>query len=58
MTGDQLYNLNYLYELYQKASDDLTTSVTVPVLWDTKTCTIVNNEYHKLFVYLIQRLTN
>ena len=43
-TGDQLYNLNYLYELYQKASDDLTTSVTVPVLWDTKTCTIVNNE--------------
>ena len=43
-TGDSLYKLNYLYELYQKAQSDVTTSVTVPVLWDKDTQQIVNNE--------------
>lgn len=43
-TGDRLYGLSYLYELYQKAQADITTSVTVPVLWDTVTQQIVNNE--------------
>ena len=43
-TGDALYGLSYLYELYQKAQSDVTTSVTVPVLWDRKTEQIVNNE--------------
>ena len=43
-TGDNLYGLNYLYELYRKAKSDVTTSVTVPVLWDKKTKQIVNNE--------------
>ena len=43
-TGDDLYGLTYLYELYQKAQHDVTTSVTVPVLWDKKTHQIVNNE--------------
>ena len=43
-TGDSLYGLTYLYELYQKAQSDITTSVTVPVLWDKKTQQVVNNE--------------
>lgn len=43
-TGDSLYGLTYLYELYQKAQSDVTTSVTVPVLWDKKTQQVVNNE--------------
>jgi glutathionyl-hydroquinone reductase len=43
-TGDQVNGANYLYELYLKADPDYTGRVTVPVLWDTKTNTIVNNE--------------
>ena len=43
-TGDDLYQAKFLYELYQKAQSDVSTSVTVPVLWDKKTKTIVNNE--------------
>ncbi|MAQ71922.1 MAG: glutathione-dependent reductase [Alphaproteobacteria bacterium] len=43
-TGDTLYNSNYLYEIYQKAAPDMTGKVTVPVLWDKKEETIVNNE--------------
>jgi putative glutathione S-transferase len=37
-------NLNYLYELYLKANANYSGRVTVPVLWDKKTETIVNNE--------------
>ncbi len=43
-TGDDLYGLKYLYELYQKAEENVTTKVTVPVLWDKKLKKIVNNE--------------
>lgn len=43
-TGDILYGLNYLYELYAKASNQYTGRVTVPVLWDKKEKTIVSNE--------------
>ena len=43
-TGDDLYGKSHLYEIYQKADPDVTTSVTVPVLWDKKQETIVNNE--------------
>ena len=43
-TGDQLYSKNFLYEIYQKADSNVSTSVTVPVLWDKKHETIVNNE--------------
>ncbi len=43
-TGDSLYHCKYLYEIYQKASPDISTSVTVPILWDKKTQQIVNNE--------------
>lgn len=43
-TGDTLYGLDYLYELYLQAQNDYTGRVTVPVLWDKKEKTIVNNE--------------
>ncbi|KTD66645.1 S-transferase [Legionella santicrucis] len=43
-TGDILYGLNYLYELYAKANTQYTGRVTVPVLWDKKEKTIVSNE--------------
>ena len=34
----------YLYQIYTKAKPDYTGRVTVPVLWDKQTHTIVNNE--------------
>ena len=43
-TGDNLYGFSYLHELYRKAQRDVSTSVTVPVLWDKKLERIVNNE--------------
>jgi putative glutathione S-transferase len=43
-TGDQLYGLDYMYQLYQKADPDYSGRVTVPVLWDKQRHTIVNNE--------------
>ncbi|MCI5072312.1 glutathione S-transferase family protein [bacterium] len=43
-TGDQLYGLNYLYQIYQKSDPNISCKVTVPVLWDKKTEQIVNNE--------------
>ncbi|VAW93025.1 Glutathione S-transferase, omega [hydrothermal vent metagenome] len=41
---DHLFGLQYLYQLYQKADKDFTGQITVPVLWDKKLNTIVNNE--------------
>jgi len=43
-TGDRLYGLDKLYELYLKADANYTGRVTVPVLWDRERETIVNNE--------------
>ena len=43
-TGDRLYGSRYLYELYARAKPDYSGRVTVPVLWDKKRETIVNNE--------------
>jgi glutathionyl-hydroquinone reductase len=42
--NDPLYDLEYLYQLYLKADPDYEGRVTVPVLWDKKTETIVSNE--------------
>lgn len=42
--ADSLYQQEYLYQLYLKAAPDYQGRVTVPVLWDKKTQTIVNNE--------------
>lgn len=43
-TGDALHGAEFLYELYLRADPKFTGRVTVPVLWDTRTGVIVNNE--------------
>ncbi|WP_417449187.1 glutathione S-transferase family protein [Kordiimonas sp.] len=43
-TGDPLYGADYLHEIYTRAKPDYSGRVTVPVLWDKKTETIVSNE--------------
>ena len=43
-TGDTLYNFMRMHEIYTKAQQDYSGIVTVPVLWDKKEKTIVNNE--------------
>lgn len=41
---DTVNHTRYLWEIYLKAQPDYSGRVTVPVLWDKKTATIVNNE--------------
>jgi len=41
---DPINQARYLYEVYTAARPDYTGRVTVPVLWDRETSTIVNNE--------------
>ena len=43
-TGDALYGLDFLYQLYLKANPEYSGRVTVPVLWDKQQQTIVSNE--------------
>ena len=59
-TGDSLYGLSYLYELYVKANPQYSGRVVVPVLWDKKTKTIVSNESSEIirqFNQAFNRLT-
>lgn len=42
--SDPLYGFEFLYQLYLKADASYDGRVTVPVLWDKKTQTIVSNE--------------
>ncbi len=43
-TGDALFGAGHLHEIYTRAKNDYTGRVTVPVFWDTRESTIVNNE--------------
>jgi putative glutathione S-transferase len=43
-TRDNLFNCSRLHQIYAKAKDDYTGRVTVPVLWDKHSGTIVSNE--------------
>jgi putative glutathione S-transferase len=43
-TGDRLYGLPFMLDIYTKADPGVTTRVTVPVLWDRERETIVSNE--------------
>lgn len=43
-TGDHINDAHYMYEVYTAADPDYSGRVTVPVLWDKKTKTIVSNE--------------
>ena len=59
-TGDSVNAKSFLYEIYQAADPTITTSVTVPILWDKYTKTIVNNdssEIIRLFNTAFNRLT-
>ncbi len=43
-SGDDLYQYQRMHQIYTKAQPDYTGIITVPVLWDKKRQTIVNNE--------------
>lgn len=43
-TGEPLFGARALHEIYTRAAPDYTGRVTVPVLWDKSTGTIVSNE--------------
>ena len=43
-TGDSLYGLDFLRELYTRTDPQISGRVTVPVLWDKQRETIVSNE--------------
>ena len=42
--SDDLYGVRYMHEIYTRADKKFTGQITVPVLWDKKLNTIVNNE--------------
>jgi putative glutathione S-transferase len=42
--ADPVNGASFLYQVYLKAKPDYSVRVTVPVLWDKQTATIVNNE--------------
>lgn len=45
---DTVNGTSYLWEIYLKADPDYSGRVTVPVLWDKQTTTIVNNESREI----------
>lgn len=47
-TPDTVNGFKYLREVYRKADPEYTGRVTVPVLWDKQTGTIVNNESREI----------
>ena len=53
---DPLFNSRYLHEIYTRADAHYTGRVTVPVLWDQHTQTIVNNEFIRDHPHVQQRL--
>ncbi|SNT70441.1 glutathione S-transferase family protein [Psychrobacter sp. LV10R520-6] len=44
VVADPIFNATHLYNIYTAAQADYTGRVTVPILWDKKTNTIVSNE--------------
>ena len=51
-TGDRLYALDYLHQVYARAKPDYTGRASVPVLWDRDRETIVNNESAEIILML------
>jgi glutathionyl-hydroquinone reductase len=51
-TPDPLYNSNFMYQIYVKADPTYSGRVSVPVLWDKETHTIVSNESSEIIVML------
>lgn len=44
IVGDKLFGFQYAHQIYTKADPNYSGRVTVPILWDKKTHTIVSNE--------------
>ena len=44
IVGDKIFGFEYAHQIYTKADPNYSGRVTVPILWDTKTNTIVSNE--------------
>ncbi len=57
-TGDQVNSKNYLHEIYSLADEKVNGRVTVPVLWDKKLKTIVNNESSEIILMLNSSFEN
>ena len=57
-TGDPLNGKDYLYQIYQQHDPNVTTKVTVPVLWDKETKTIINNESSEIIRILNNSLND
>lgn len=49
---DHLHGAAFLHQVYTRADPQFTGRVTVPILWDTQTDTIVNNESSEIIRYL------
>ena len=49
---DNVNNVDYLWQIYVKANPNYTGRVTVPILWDKQTHTIVNNESRQIIQIL------
>lgn len=43
-TGDKLYQSEFMHQIYTRDDPQVTTRVTIPLLWDKQTESIVNNE--------------
>ena len=56
--ADTVNNTKYLREIYALADSNYTGRVTVPILWDKKTSTIVNNESREIIRMLDTELTD
>jgi putative glutathione S-transferase len=59
--AEPLYDFNYAYQLYLKADSQYEGRVTVPILWDKQTQTIVSNESSeiiRMFNSAFNHLTN
>ncbi len=60
-TKDHLFDFDFMHQIYTKDTPDITSRVTVPVLWDKKTSKIVNNESSEIIRILnsaFNELTN
>ena len=51
-TVDKLFGSEYLHDIYFKADKDYKGRYSVPVLWDTETNTIVNNESAEILRFM------
>ena len=57
-TGDTIHNKKYAHEIYQISDSKVSTKATVPILWDKKTHTIVNNESSEIIRIMNQSFNN